>query len=77
MILFISELMKVGMSFDYLDFDLIEISDEEANVLQKYHIEGETIFDRFIDLLWDELVDLEFISEDDELTSYMICLKTN
>ena len=52
---------------DYLGFDLIELSDEEANVLQKYNIEAETIFDRFIDHLWDELVDLGFISEDDEV----------
>jgi len=53
--------------FDYLDFDLIELSDEEANVLQKYNIEAETIFDRFMDRLWDELRDLEFISDDDDL----------
>lgn len=53
--------------FDYLSFDLIELSDEEAYVLQKYNIEAETIFDRFIDHLWDELVDLDFISEDDEV----------
>jgi hypothetical protein len=53
--------------FDYLDFDLIELSDEEANVLQKYNIEAETIFDRFMEHLWDELVDLEFISDDDDI----------
>ena len=52
--------------FDYLDFDLIELSDEEANVLQKYNIEAETIFSKFMDHLWDELVDLDFISEDDD-----------
>jgi len=52
---------------DYLGFDLIELSDEEANVLQKYNIEAETIFDRFMDHLWDELVDLDFISDDDDL----------
>ena len=43
------------------------MSDEEANVLQKYDIEAETIFDRFMDHLWDELRDLEFISDDDDL----------
>lgn len=43
--------------FDYLDFDLIEISDEEANVIDKYHLTGETIFDRIIDMLWDEISD--------------------
>ena len=53
--------------FDYLGFDLIELSDEEANVLQKYNIGAETIFDGFIDRLWDELVDLDFISEDDDI----------
>ena len=53
--------------FNYLGFDLIELSDEEANVLQKYNIEAETIFDRFMNHLWDELVDLDFISENDDL----------
>ena len=43
--------------FDYLDFDLIEISDEEANIIDKYHLTGETIFDRIIDMLWDEISD--------------------
>lgn len=53
--------------FDVLRFDLIELSDEEADVLQKYNIEAETIFDKFRDNLWDLLVDLDFISEDDSL----------
>lgn len=46
-------------NFDYLNFDLIEISDEEANVINKYHLTGETIFDRIIDMLWDEISDLD------------------
>ena len=53
--------------FDYLDFDLIELSDEEANVLQKYNVEAETVFNGVMDRLWDELRDLDFISNGDNL----------
>lgn len=53
--------------FDYLGFDLIELSDEESKVFEKYNIQAETIFDRFIDLLWNELIDLKFITDDDTI----------
>lgn len=53
--------------FNYLGFDLIELSDDEADVFRKYNIRAESIFDGFMDRLWDELVDLNFISEDDDI----------
>lgn len=75
--------------FDYLDFDLIEISDEEANVIDKYHLTGETIFDRIIDMLWDEISDSDlfegqetsdvvnslYTKTDDELVEFFTKLK--
>lgn len=53
--------------FDYLGFDLIELSDEESKVFEKFGIQAETIFDRFIDLLWNELIDLGFITDNDTI----------
>lgn len=53
--------------FDYLGFDLIELSDEEYKVFEKYGIQAETIFGRFIDRLWDELIDLKFITDGDTI----------
>ena len=75
--------------FDYLDFDLIEISDEEANVIDKYHLTGETIFDRIIDMLWDDISDSDLFKDqetsdvinslytktDDELVEFFTKLK--
>ena len=75
--------------FDYLDFDLIEISDEEANVIDKYHLTGETIFDRIIDMLWDDISDSDLFKDqetsdvvnglytktDDELIEFFTKLK--
>ena len=49
--------------FDYLDFDLIEIRDDEAQVIEKYHLTGETIFDRIIDMLWDEISDSDLFKD--------------
>lgn len=45
--------------FDYLDFDLIELTDEEAKVFDKFYIRGYTIMDSFIELLIQEIDDLE------------------
>lgn len=41
--------------FDYLDWDLVEITDEEYEVLKKCHIRGETVYDRFAENLCDEI----------------------
>lgn len=75
--------------FDYLDFDLIEIRDDEAQVIEKYHLTGETIFDRIIDMLWDEISDSDlfegqetsnvieslYTKTDDELVEFFTKLK--
>ena len=61
--------------FDYLDFDLIEISDEEANVIDKYHLTGETIFDRIVDMLWDEISD-SYLFEGQETSDVINSLYT-
>lgn len=53
--------------FDYLGFDLIELSDEEYKVFEKYSIQAETIFGRFLDRLWEELIDLGFITDNDTI----------
>ena len=50
--------------FDYLGFELTELSDEDAKVLEKYNISAESIFNIFLDRLYDELIDLGFITED-------------
>ena len=52
--------------FDYLDWDLVEITDEEYEVLKKCHIRGETIYDRFAENLCDEISSEGFAKELEE-----------
>ena len=49
--------------FDYLDWDLVEITDEEYKVLKKCHIRGETVYDRFAEELCDEISSEGFAKE--------------
>lgn len=57
--------------FDYLDFDPVELSDEEYRVLYKFHknytIQGRDVMDGFYGVLNDELEGCQLISESDDL----------
>lgn len=46
--------------FDYLNFNLIELTEEEAAVLKKFNIQCESVFKVLLDMLFDEAVDLGF-----------------
>ena len=52
--------------FDYLDWDLVEITDEEYEVLKKCHIRGETVYDRFAENLCDGISSEGFAKELEE-----------
>ena len=49
--------------FDYLNFEPIELTDEEYQVLKKFDIEGEKAIEYFFDDLQDSLQDADIISD--------------
>ena len=52
--------------FNYLGWNLIEITDEEYEVLKKCKISGETVYDRFSEELCDEISSEGFAKELEE-----------
>ena len=58
--------------FDYLDWEPMELTEEQYNVIKDLPITGEKIFDRLYEDIWDKLNEEGLIGEDEDFDEFPI-----
>ena len=58
--------------FDYLDWEPIELTEEQYNTIKDLPITGERIFERLYEDIWDKLNEEGLIGEDEDFDEFPI-----